>query len=99
MLFKPSILKQIQNSGEIIVVTRNSPTTYYEGPEGPTGFEYELSKKFADFIGVELKIITSDNLNEIFNILDTQKAHIAAAGLTVTEARKNVFALGQATRK
>ena len=94
MVFKPGILKQIENAGELIVVTRNSPTTYYEGPEGPTGFEYELAEKFADFIGVKLKIITPDNLNEIFNILDKNKAHFAAAGLTITEARKKRVRFG-----
>ncbi|HSP57776.1 MAG TPA: lytic transglycosylase F, partial [Halomonas sp.] len=32
----------------ISVHTRNTPTTYYEGRRGPTGFEYELMKRFAD---------------------------------------------------
>lgn len=88
LIFKSSILKQIQDSGELVIVTRNSPTTYYEGPQGPTGFEYELAKKFADSLGVELKIIIPENLNEIFELLDSGEAHFAAAGLTVTESRK-----------
>lgn len=87
-LFKPSLLKQVINSGELIVVTRNSPTTYYEGTNGPTGFEYELAKQFADFLGVKLKIITPDGLNEIFTVLDKNQAHFAAAGLTITKERK-----------
>ena len=65
LLFKPGILKQIENSGELVVVSRNSPTTYYEGPEGPTLGEYERAEKFADFIGVKLKSVTPENLNEI----------------------------------
>ncbi|MDH5570262.1 MAG: membrane-bound lytic murein transglycosylase MltF [Gammaproteobacteria bacterium] len=88
LVFKPSILKQIQDSGELVIISRNSPTTYYEGPEGPTGFEYELAKKFADSLGVALKVITPDNLNDIFDMLDNGQAHFAAAGLTVTESRK-----------
>jgi len=95
-LFKPNILNQVQNSGELIVVTRNSPTTYYEGPEGPTGFEYELASKFADFLGVKLKIVTPDSLEEIFTIIDNQQAHIAAAGLTITEERKKRIRFGPA---
>ena len=87
-LFKPSILNQIIESGELIVISRNSPSTYYEGPDGATGFEYELAKKFADQLGVKLKIITPDNLNDIFNMLDDEQAHFAAAGLTITESRK-----------
>jgi len=87
-LFKPNILGQVIKSGELVVVTRNSPTTYYEGTAGPTGFEYELARRFADSLGVKLKIITPDNLNEIFDMLDNNQAHFAAAGLTITEARK-----------
>ena len=94
LLFKPNLLKQIQDAGELVVVTRNSPTTYYEGPEGPTGFEYELAKKFADFLGVKLKIVIPENLNDIFRILDEGKAHFAAAGLSITDARKKRVVFG-----
>ncbi|VAW59818.1 Membrane-bound lytic murein transglycosylase F (EC 4.2.2.n1) [hydrothermal vent metagenome] len=88
VLFKPNILNQVLQSGELIVVTRNSSTTYYTDANGAAGFEYELAKKFADSLGVELKIITSDNLKDIFSMVNTGKAHFAAAGLTITEERK-----------
>ncbi|RDH84537.1 MAG: membrane-bound lytic murein transglycosylase MltF [endosymbiont of Galathealinum brachiosum] len=88
LLFKPNTLNQVLESGELIIVTRNSSTTYYEGPNGKTGFEYELAKRFADSLGVTLKVITSDNLHEIFDMLNTGKAHFAAAGLTITDSRK-----------
>ena len=35
-------LEDVINKGEITIITRNTPTTYYVGPEGPTGFEYDL---------------------------------------------------------
>ena len=94
LIFKPNLLQQIQNAGELIIVTRNSPTTYYEGPEGPTGFEYELAKKFADSLGVKLKIVIPENLNDIFAMLEDGRAHFAAAGLTITEARKQRVIFG-----
>jgi len=87
-LLTPNLLNQVIENDELIVVTRNGSTTYYEGPNGYTGFEYELAKKFADSLGVQLKIITSDNLHDIFNMLNTGQAHFAAAGLTITDARK-----------
>jgi len=90
LLFKPNTLNQVLESGELVIVTRNSSTTYYEGPAGKTGFEYDLAKRFADSLGVKLKVITSDNLHEIFEILNSGKAHFAAAGLTITESRKEV---------
>ena len=88
VLFKPNMLNQVLKAGELIIVTRNSSTTYYVGPNGPTGFEYDLAKKFADSLGVKLKVVTNDNLNDIFSMLNTGKAHFAAAGLTITKARK-----------
>jgi len=88
LLFKPNTLNHVLETGELVIVTRNSSTTYYEGPNGKTGFEYELAKRFADSLGVELKVITSDNLHEIFEMLNTGKAHFAAAGLTITDSRK-----------
>lgn len=88
LLFKPNTLNQVLENGELVIITRNSSTTYYEGPNGKTGFEYELAKRFADSLGVTLKVITSDNLKEIFTMLNTGKAHFAAAGLTITESRK-----------
>ena len=78
LLFKPNLLNQVLDNGELVIVTRNSSTTYYEGPNGKTGFEYELAKLFADSLGVKLKVITSDNLHEIFEILNTGKIQLKA---------------------
>ncbi len=84
-----SLLEQVKNSGEIRVIIRNTSTTFYEGPdESPMGFEYDLAKQFAEYLGVELKVIVPDNLPHIFDMLENGRAHFAAAGLTVTEARK-----------
>lgn len=88
LLFKPTLLQQVQNSGELVIATRNSPTTYYEGPDGPTGFEYDLARMFAEYLGVELKVVVPDNINDIFRSVEKGKVQLAAAGLTITEARK-----------
>lgn len=88
LLFKPTLLQQVQNSGELVIATRNSPTTYYEGPDGPTGFEYDLARMFAESLGVELKVVVPDNINDIFRSVEKGKVQLAAAGLTITEARK-----------
>jgi membrane-bound lytic murein transglycosylase F len=93
LLFKPNILNHVLETGELVIVTRNSSTTYYEGPNGKTGFEYELASRFADSLGVKLKVITNDNLPEIFEILNTGKAHFAAAGLTIPSHVKSMYDL------
>ncbi|WP_139336380.1 transporter substrate-binding domain-containing protein, partial [Bacillus sp. I-2] len=65
-----------------------SPATYFQDRNGETGFEYELVKRFADDMGVELKIETADNLDEMFNQLGTPAGPVlAAAGLVSSEHR------------
>jgi len=81
------VLEQIRARGELVVVTRNSPTTYYLDKNGPTGFEYALAERLARELGVGLRMETAFNLPGIFNKLQRHQADIAAAGLTLTEER------------
>lgn len=90
----PTTLERVQNKGQLVVLTRNSPTTYYEGPDGPTGFEYDLAKLFAEHLGVTLKIVTANNFSEIIPRAARGDVHLAAAGLTVTEQRGNQVRFG-----
>ena len=85
---KTTELERIQKSGELLILTRNTPTTYYIGPDGPTGFEYDLVTAFAEYIGVYPNVIVDDNFSSILPALTEQKANIAAAGITVTDSRK-----------
>jgi membrane-bound lytic murein transglycosylase F len=82
-------LDRVIKSGELVVATRNTPTTYYEGPLGPTGFEYDLARRFADELGVKLKIVTPSNLSDILALVNRGEVDFAAAGLTVTKSRKH----------
>lgn len=90
----PPLLEQIKQQNELIVISRNSATTYYEGPGGPTGFEYELAKQFADYLGVKLNVVTPPNFNDILPLIALGDAHLAAAGLTVTEKRREKVRFG-----
>ncbi len=83
----PSILEQVQESGELVVLSRNGPTTYYEDSTGLTGFEYHLAKAFADQLGVKLVIKEVEDLGLMLNELGSS-AHLAAAGLAITPRRQ-----------
>ncbi|KRW59297.1 membrane-bound lytic murein transglycosylase MltF [Pseudomonas sp. TTU2014-080ASC] len=84
----PSTLERIKEEGVLRVITRNSPSTYFQDRNGETGFEYELVKRFADDLGVELKIESADNLDDIFSSLNREKgADLATAGLVASPAR------------
>ena len=83
-----SLLDEVRALGELRVVTRNHPTTYYTGPEGPEGPEYELLEGFARFLGVELLLQTSDRFTELLPAVERGEAHIAAAGISITPERE-----------
>jgi len=87
-MFGENRLEGIRRSGELVVITRNGPTSYYEGPDGPAGPEYDLIKAFADRIGVKLRIVVAERFSDILPTVAAGEADVAAAGLTVTAARE-----------
>ena len=52
----PPLLDQVVETGELRVVTRNSPTAFILGPDGPSGPEFDLVQQFADELGVALVV-------------------------------------------
>jgi len=91
-----SLVEQIKNNGQLNVVTRNSPTTYYEGADGPAGLEYEMAKMFADELGVNLTLLIPDSFNDLLDHVSNNTVHIAAAGLTITSDREKIYRFGPA---
>ncbi len=81
-------LERVQDEGVLRVLTRNSGTTYYEGPYGPTGVEYDLVSGFARYLGVKLDLRVPDTLAQILTDTRSGRADLAAAGLTVTDSRR-----------
>jgi membrane-bound lytic murein transglycosylase F len=84
----PPLLEQILETGELRVVTRNSPTSYTVSPDGPTGPEYDLVQAFADDLGVSLVMFSVDSVSEILPKILSGEAHMAAAGLSITDSRR-----------
>ncbi len=90
----PSLLDQVVEVGELRVVTRDSPTTYFVGPDGPAGPEFDLVRGFAEQLGVTLVVSTVDNVSEILPQLISGESHMAAAGLSITESRREYLSFG-----
>jgi membrane-bound lytic murein transglycosylase F len=91
---QPPILDQVIDTGELRVVTRNSPTSYTISPDGPTGPEYDLVRAFAEDLGVTLVIHSVDTVSELLPMLLSGQAHMAAAGLSITESRREYLHFG-----
>jgi membrane-bound lytic murein transglycosylase F len=80
----PGLIHQIKSLGELRVVTRLGPLEFYRESDGTSvGPEYELARRFADEIGVKLKITPMRTYAEIYAAITTGQAHLAAAGLKV----------------
>ena len=47
----PDSLDRVLERGELVVVSRNGPATYFEDKGGPAGFEYALGSLFAQELG------------------------------------------------
>ena len=89
------VLTQIKDSGELVALTLYSSTSYfiYRGEE--MGFQYELSKQFAESLGVKLRMEVASNVSELVNKLNAGEGHLIAYNLPVTKDFKgNVLYCG-----
>jgi membrane-bound lytic murein transglycosylase F len=78
----PGLLERVFEAGELRVVTRNSPDAYYLGSHGPEGPAYELASRFAEDLGVALRLYTVRTREAAIREVSEGRAHVAAAGLT-----------------
>ena len=90
----PPVLDQVLETGVLRVVTRDSPTAYTIGHDGPSGPEFDLVQRFAEDLGVALVIEPVASVSEIMPKLLSGKAHMAAAGLSITESRQEYLNFG-----
>jgi membrane-bound lytic murein transglycosylase F len=75
-------IESLQESGELVVITRESPTTLYQGPDGPAGPEYDYLKSFAEYLGVDLRLLFLRKNSQVLEAIANDEGHIAAAGMT-----------------
>ena len=87
-------ISKIKEEGKIIVLMRNAPTIYYQGAEGPAGFEYELMSDFAKFLDVKLEIKLYDGMSELLSAIDNKKGDIASGSITKTKVRNDTLLFG-----
>jgi peptidoglycan lytic transglycosylase F len=87
-------LEAIKARGELIVITRNNSICYYQGPQGPTGFEYDLAKAFADHLGVALRPLVIEDEADMITALRNGQADLIAAGIPFGRRSTRLLALG-----
>jgi membrane-bound lytic murein transglycosylase F len=82
---------ELDKAKVITFVTMNSPNTYYVNDSNEfAGLEYDLAKLFIKELndGSQLKLIVANHIDQILPSILNGKADIAAADISVTEARK-----------
>jgi membrane-bound lytic murein transglycosylase F len=84
----PDTVGRIVESGELVVATRAGSATYYQdGRGGAAGFEYDLARRFADYLGVKLRMVVADNADGALAMVLRKEAHLAAAAIPVADDR------------
>lgn len=81
-------ISEVLEEGQIRALTDFSSSSYFIYKGIPMGFEYELLERFATYLGVDLKIVLVDDMDEIIEELDQGKGDLIAANFTVTNDRK-----------
>ena len=82
-------LPQIKDSGELVVLTLYSSTSYFIYRGEPMGFQYELSEQFAKSLGVKLRVEVAKNAEELIHKLLAGEGDMIAYNLPVTKEWKD----------
>jgi membrane-bound lytic murein transglycosylase F len=91
---QPTQLEQVLQRGSLTMLTRNGASSYYLGPDGPTGPDYELVRRFADYLGVELEVEVAAAFNQLTHLLLDGEGDLIAANLARTPERELLFNFG-----
>ena len=87
-------LDSIKQKGVLTIVSRYTPIAFHTQNQRTTGLEYELALQFARSLGVKLVVIVPDNITHLMQLIKRGEADIAAAGLTITDERKDHLTFG-----
>ena len=82
---------QIQEDGVLKAIMIYSSTTYFLYRGEAMGFEYEMLKRMAKDLGLDLEVIVANNIDEVFDLLNSGQGDVIAYGLTITEERKKLI--------
>ncbi|MCW8107563.1 membrane-bound lytic murein transglycosylase MltF [Alteromonas ponticola] len=95
-LHVPNSLNDLVEGKVLKLGTVYGRTTYYIGPDGPMGFEYELAKGFADYLGLKLQVYPFYSYPALLAQITSGHMDIGASGDAITPAVSSQFKLGPA---
>ncbi|MFW5729416.1 MAG: membrane-bound lytic murein transglycosylase MltF [Spirochaetota bacterium] len=83
-------LDALREEGVITMITQNSQHAYYLDRGEPAGFEYELGVAFAEYLGVELRVVTPPWSEMVPSLVAAQGDFIAASFTDIESRRDDV---------
>jgi len=83
-------LRQVLERDTLVALTDYNSTNYFIYRGEPMGYQYEMLKQFSEYIGVNLKLVISNDMNTAFDLLNDGEVDVIAMGLTVTRDRQQV---------
>ena len=81
-------LDKILDAGKITVITHNNSHCYYLYRDQAMGFEYELAKLFADYLGVALEVNIAEKWDSMISALKDGTGSFIAANMAITPKRQ-----------
>ena len=75
-------LEQLINSGELVVISRESPSTWYRDKNGQAGPEFDYVSSFAKYLDIDVRFETRENNQDALDALAEGEAQLAAIGVT-----------------
>ncbi|MDM8538895.1 membrane-bound lytic murein transglycosylase MltF [Desulfobacterales bacterium HSG17] len=88
-------LNRILQNGKLSILTRNNAHCYYDYRGEKMGFEYDLAKAFADYLGVRLSVQVVHDWNRMIPALIAQEGDLIAASLAVTPERQKTISFSK----
>ena len=85
-------LDEIRADGKLRALIAYSATSYFLYKGQPMGYEYELLKRLADHLGLELDLRVSRDLDDLLDELKNGEVDLVAHGLAITSERKKEVA-------
>jgi membrane-bound lytic murein transglycosylase F len=84
----PPVQSPVQ-TGELVVVTRSNPLSYYQGSGGSAaGFEHDLVEAFAAAQGWSVRWVDKPTLEAVYRTLEQNEANLGAAALARLPVRQ-----------
>ena len=82
-------LEDIKKKGTLTALTRYSSTSFFIYKGELMGYEYELLKWLAEYLGVSLEVEVVENVDSLVSMLNLGRGDLIANNITITKERKD----------